>query len=70
MKNSETQPNQYQPPIEPELDIRGLCRSLWQGKILIVAFAVIFAAVALGASYFMQQNGVQPRSPTCQLLII
>jgi len=56
VKNSETQPNQYQPPIEPELDIRGLCRSLWQGKILIVAFAVIFAAVALGASYFMQQK--------------
>ncbi|MDK7759609.1 ECA polysaccharide chain length modulation protein [Providencia rettgeri] len=54
MNNSETQPSQYQSPIEPELDIRGLCRSLWQGKIWIVAFAVIFAAIALGASYFMQ----------------
>lgn len=54
MNNSETQPSQHQSPIEPELDIRGLCRSLWQGKIWIVAFAAIFAAIALGASYFMQ----------------
>ncbi|GAB1438588.1 ECA polysaccharide chain length modulation protein [Providencia sp.] len=54
MNNSETQPSQHQTPIEPELDIRGLSRSLWQGKIWIVAFAVIFAAIALGASYFMQ----------------
>ncbi len=56
MNYSETQPNQNPPPIEPELDIRGLCRSLWQGKIWIVAFTLLFAAVALGASYFMQQK--------------
>lgn len=56
MKYSETQPNQHQPSLEPELDIRGLVRTLWQGKIWIVAFAVLFAAVALTASYFMQQK--------------
>ncbi|MDR2241705.1 MULTISPECIES: ECA polysaccharide chain length modulation protein [Providencia] len=54
MNNSETQPNQHQTSLEAELDIRDLCRSLWQGKIWIVACAVIFAAIALGASYFMQ----------------
>ncbi|MDC9581410.1 ECA polysaccharide chain length modulation protein [Xenorhabdus sp. PR6a] len=54
MINSETKSIQDQPAIEHELDIRALCYALWRGKIWIIALAMIFAAVALGASYLMQ----------------
>ncbi|REF25753.1 lipopolysaccharide biosynthesis protein WzzE [Xenorhabdus cabanillasii] len=56
MKNSETKSNQDQAAIEHELDIRALCYALWRGKIWIIALAIIFAAVALAASYLMQQK--------------
>ncbi|AYA41405.1 ECA polysaccharide chain length modulation protein [Xenorhabdus nematophila] len=56
MINSETKSKQDQPAIEYELDVRTLCRALWKGKIWIIALAMIFAAVALGASYLMQQK--------------
>ncbi|WP_416776969.1 ECA polysaccharide chain length modulation protein [Xenorhabdus budapestensis] len=56
MKNSETKSNQGQAAIEHELDIRALCYALWRGKIWIIALAIIFAAVALAASYLMQQK--------------
>ncbi|PHM74833.1 ECA polysaccharide chain length modulation protein [Xenorhabdus kozodoii] len=56
MINSETKSKQDQPAIEHELDIRTLCYALWHGKIWIIALAIIFAAVALGASYLMQQK--------------
>lgn len=39
-----------------ELDIRGLCRTLWRGKVWIVCIAVIFAVVALLSSYLMKQE--------------
>ncbi|CDH25261.1 modulator of enterobacterial common antigen (ECA) polysaccharide chain length [Xenorhabdus bovienii str. kraussei Becker Underwood] len=54
--NSETKSKQDQSVIEHELDIRALCHALWRGKIWIIALAMIFAAVALGASYLMQQK--------------
>ncbi|OTA17811.1 lipopolysaccharide biosynthesis protein WzzE [Xenorhabdus vietnamensis] len=56
MINSETKSKQDQPAIEHELDIRALFYALWRGKIWIIALAMIFAAVALGASYLMQQK--------------
>ncbi|WP_237385624.1 ECA polysaccharide chain length modulation protein [Xenorhabdus sp. Sc-CR9] len=56
MINSETKSKQDQPAIEYELDIRTLCHTLWLGKIWIIALAMIFAAVALAASYLMQQK--------------
>ncbi|MDX7989013.1 ECA polysaccharide chain length modulation protein [Xenorhabdus sp. 12] len=56
MINSETKSKQDQPAIEYELDIRGLCHALWRGKIWIIALAIIFAAVALLASYLMPQK--------------
>ncbi|MDC9598470.1 ECA polysaccharide chain length modulation protein [Xenorhabdus anantnagensis] len=56
MINSETKSKQDQPAIEHELDIRALCYALWRGKIWIIALAMIFAAVALAASYLMQQK--------------
>lgn len=37
-----------------ELDIRGLCCALWSGKRWIIGFALLFALIALGASYLMQ----------------
>ncbi|MCC8366412.1 ECA polysaccharide chain length modulation protein [Xenorhabdus sp. PB61.4] len=56
MENSETKSNQDQTVTEHELDIRALCCALWRGKIWIIALAIIFAAVALAASYLMQQK--------------
>ncbi|PHM62252.1 ECA polysaccharide chain length modulation protein [Xenorhabdus ishibashii] len=56
MINSETKSKQDQPAIEHELDIRALCYALWHGKIWIIALVIIFAAVALAASYLMQQK--------------
>ncbi|AKH63047.1 MULTISPECIES: ECA polysaccharide chain length modulation protein [Photorhabdus] len=42
--------------LEHELDIRALCSALWRGKIWIIVLAVIFAAIALGVTYLMQQK--------------
>lgn len=42
--------------IENELDIRGLCCTLWRGKLWIAGVAVLFAVIALGFSYLVKQE--------------
>ncbi|WP_434526154.1 ECA polysaccharide chain length modulation protein [Photorhabdus asymbiotica] len=56
MIKSETKSIQDEQTLEHELDIGALCSALWRGKIWIVVLAIIFAAIALGASYLMQQK--------------
>ncbi|WP_045049794.1 ECA polysaccharide chain length modulation protein [Rouxiella chamberiensis] len=41
--------------LDNELDIRGLCRTLWQGKLWIIGLAAGFALVALLISLLMKQ---------------
>ena len=53
---SENTPDPQQTQYDQELDIRALFMSLWRGKLWIAGMAVVFALVALGASYFMQQK--------------
>lgn len=38
-------------PVENELDIRGLCRALWRGRLWTGGVAALFALAALGYSY-------------------
>jgi len=45
-----------QPIIDNELDIRGLFRSLWQGKIWVVGIAVIFSLIALLYTFLVRQE--------------
>lgn len=45
-----------QPIIDNELDIRGLFRSLWQGKLWIVGIAVIFSLIALLYTFLARQE--------------
>lgn len=42
--------------VDNELDIRGLCRTLWRGKAWIIGIAALFAAVALSVSYLVKQE--------------
>lgn len=42
--------------VDNELDIRGLCCTLWGGKKWIIGFAVLFAMVALMVSYLVKQE--------------
>ncbi|NHB97717.1 ECA polysaccharide chain length modulation protein [Photorhabdus stackebrandtii] len=56
MIKSETKSIQGEQVLEHELDIRALCSALWRGKIWIIVLAVIFAAIALGVTYLMQQK--------------
>lgn len=42
--------------IDNELDIRGLFRSLWQGKIWVVGIAVIFSLIALQYTFLARQE--------------
>lgn len=49
--------------IDNELDIRGLFRSLWQGKLWIVGIAVIFSLVALLYTFLPDKSGVQQLLP-------
>src|SRR5476649_1968650 len=53
---SETNTIGNQPAIDNELDIRGLCCTLWRGKFWILGIALLFAAIALGSSYLMKQE--------------
>ncbi|WBM70517.1 ECA polysaccharide chain length modulation protein [Buttiauxella sp. WJP83] len=57
--------------VDNELDIRGLFRTLWQGKLWIVGVAVLFAAVALIYTFFAKQewsaNAITDR-PTVNML--
>lgn len=52
----ETMSTKNEPAVDNELDIRGLCRTLWRGKLWIAGVACLFAAVALAASYLVKQE--------------
>lgn len=52
--NSENNASRQGNQPDNELDIRGLCCALWSGKSWIIGFALLFAVIALGASYLMQ----------------
>ena len=41
---------------ENELDIRGLFRTLWAGKVWIVGIALLFALIALAYTFFARQE--------------
>lgn len=49
-------PNESEQLMDNELDIRGLCRALWSGKIWIVGIGALFGLVALASSYLMEQE--------------
>lgn len=53
---SETNTTVTQSAIDNELDIRGLCCTLWRGKFWIAGIALLFAVIALGSSYLMKQE--------------
>lgn len=42
--------------VDNELDIRGLCCTLWRGKAWIISMAVLFAVIALSVSYLVKQQ--------------
>lgn len=44
------------PVTDNELDIRGLFRALWQGKVWVVGMAVLFALLALIYTFFARQE--------------
>ncbi|EPF12235.1 MULTISPECIES: ECA polysaccharide chain length modulation protein [Cedecea] len=44
------------PAVDNELDIRGLFRTLWQGKFWIVGIAFIFAIIALTYTFLAKQE--------------
>lgn len=50
---------------ENELDIRGLFRVLWQGKLWIVGIAP-FALLALAYTFLQNKSGAPRRSQTDQ----
>ncbi|CAE1141110.1 Entobacterial Common Antigen (ECA) polysaccharide chain length modulation protein [Serratia sp. Tan611] len=52
----DTTSDKNRPAVDNELDIRGLCRTLWRGKVWIIGLAVLFAAVALAVSYLVKQE--------------
>lgn len=56
MMTSETNAKKVEASIDNELDIRGLCCTLWSGKFWIVGMGVLFAVIALGSSYLMKQE--------------
>lgn len=56
MMKSETLPTNKTQPVENELDIRGLCCALWRGKGGIIGLALLFAVLALGVSYLVEQK--------------
>lgn len=49
-------PGAQQVSAENELDIRGLFRTLWMGKLWIVGIALLFAVVALIYTFFARQE--------------
>ncbi|VEC01798.1 Lipopolysaccharide biosynthesis protein wzzE [Cedecea lapagei] len=51
----ENVPGSY-PAVENELDIRGLFRSLWQGKFWIIGIAFVFALIALIYTFLAKQE--------------
>jgi len=53
---SETNAQKVEASIDNELDIRGLCCTLWKGKFWIVGLGLLFAVIALASSYLMKQE--------------
>lgn len=51
----ENVPGSY-PAVENELDIRGLFRTLWQGKFWIIGIAFVFALIALIYTFLAKQE--------------
>lgn len=51
---------------ENELDIRGLFRVLWQGKLWIVGIGLGFALLALATPSLRNKSGAPRRSQTDQ----
>ena len=49
-------PGEHAMSAENELDIRGLFRTLWTGKVWIVGMALVFALVALAYTFFARQE--------------
>ncbi|WP_428998116.1 Wzz/FepE/Etk N-terminal domain-containing protein, partial [Pseudomonas aeruginosa] len=41
---------------ENELDIRGLFRTLWAGKLWIIGMGLAFALIALAYTFFARQE--------------
>ncbi|RPH25247.1 ECA polysaccharide chain length modulation protein [Buttiauxella warmboldiae] len=64
-------PGTHPERVDNELDIRGLFRTLWQGKLWIIGIAALFAAVALVYTFFAKQewsaNAITDR-PTVNML--
>lgn len=56
MITSETNDKKCEASIDNELDIRGLCCTLWRGKCWIIGLGLLFALIALGSSYLMKQE--------------
>lgn len=56
MMTSETNDKKCEASIDNELDIRGLCCTLWRGKFWIIGLGLLFALIALGSSYLMKQE--------------
>jgi lipopolysaccharide biosynthesis protein WzzE len=52
---SETMSTRSELALDNELDIRGLCRTLWQGKLWIIGLGLGFAVAALLISLLMKQ---------------
>ncbi|AWK15437.1 ECA polysaccharide chain length modulation protein [Candidatus Fukatsuia symbiotica] len=44
--------------VDNELDIHGLCRSLWCGKLWIMGMVILFALIALAVSYLMKPRWI------------
>uniref|UniRef100_UPI0020778AB5 Wzz/FepE/Etk N-terminal domain-containing protein n=1 Tax=Escherichia coli TaxID=562 RepID=UPI0020778AB5 len=53
---------------ENELDIRGLFRTLWAGKLWIIGMGLAFALIALAYTFFARQCGI--RAPGKGFLIV
>ncbi|PVZ80335.1 ECA polysaccharide chain length modulation protein [Serratia sp. S1B] len=53
---SETTSEKSATVVDNELDIRGLCSTLWRGKKWIIGFALLFAVAALIVSYLVKQE--------------
>lgn len=53
---SETMSTRNELALDNELDIRGLCRTLWQGKLWIIGLGLGFAIAALLISLLMKQE--------------
>lgn len=51
---------------ENELDIRGLFRTLWAGKLWIIGMGLAFALIALAYTFLLVRSGARRRLPIVQ----